>query len=144
MPTRKISQIISNQQMLLAQGDISVRRAAQLMAAAHVGSIMVTNGGRLVGIFTERDALNRVLAPGLDPDTVRLADVMTADPQSVTPDHLLGHALHLMFEGGFRHMPVVDGEGAPVGMVSSRDALGRELSAFEEERERCDALSERL
>lgn len=143
MPTRKISQIINNQRILVAAGDISVRAAARLMAEAHVGSIMIAADGRLVGIFTERDALNRVLAAGLDPDKVRLSDVMTADPQCVTPDHQLGHALHLMFEGGFRHMPVVE-NGRPIGMVSSRDALGHELSAFEEERERCDALSERL
>ncbi len=143
MPTRKISQIITNQRILVAAGDISVRAAARLMAEAHVGSIMIAADGKLVGIFTERDALNRVLAAGLDPDRVVLSEVMTADPQSVTPDHQLGHALHMMFEGGFRHMPVVE-NGRPVGMVSSRDALGRELSAFEEERERCDALSERL
>lgn len=143
MPSRKISQVIGTQNIVTAAASVSVREAARLMAQAHVGSIMITQNERLVGIFTERDALNRVLAAGLDPDRTPLSAVMTPDPQSVSSEHLLGHALHQMFEGGFRHMPVVD-NGRPVGMVSSRDALGPEMVAFEAEIERRNDISELL
>lgn len=144
MPSRKISQVIGNQNIVTAAASLSVLEAAKMMAQAHVGSIMIIERERLVGIFTERDALNRVLAAGLDPDRTPLSAVMTTSPQSVSVDHLLGHALHQMFEGGFRHMPVVDNNGRPVGMVSSRDALGPEMVAFEAEIERRNDISELL
>lgn len=144
MPSRKISQVIGNQNIVTAAASLSVLEAARIMAQAHVGSIMIIERERLVGIFTERDALNRVLAAGLDPDRTPLSAVMTTSPQSVSVDHLLGHALHQMFEGGFRHMPVVDNNGRPVGMVSSRDALGPEMVAFEAEIERRNDISELL
>lgn len=144
MPSRRISQVIGNQNIVTAAASLSVLEAARIMAQAHVGSIMIIERERLVGIFTERDALNRVLAAGLDPDRTPLSAVMTASPQSVSADHLLGHALHQMFEGGFRHMPVVDNNGRPVGMVSSRDALGPEMVAFEAEIERRNDISELL
>jgi len=113
------------------------------MAAERVGSVMVVRDGRLAGIFTERDALFRVLAARRDPETTRIADVMTANPQTITPDRPLGHAMHMMNEGGFRHVPVVV-DGRPVGMVSARDALGCELLAFEQELEQRESISERL
>ena len=93
---------------------------------------MVVEGGRLVGIFTERDALFGVIAEGRDPRSTRLGEVMTRDPQTIGPDKPLGHALHMMYEGGFRHVPVVE-NGRPLGMVSARDALGPELREFESE-----------
>nr|MBL8456868.1 CBS domain-containing protein [Zoogloeaceae bacterium] len=143
MPSRKISQVIGNQKIVTAAPGLSVLEAARKMAQAHVGSIMITESDRLVGIFTERDALNRVLAAGLDPDRTPLSAVMTANPQSISADAQLGHALHQMFEGGFRHMPVVEND-RPVGMVSSRDALGPEMVAFEAELERRNDISELL
>jgi CBS domain-containing protein len=143
MPSRKISQVIGNQKIVTAAPSLSVLEATRLMAQAHVGSIMITEGERLVGIFTERDALNRVLAAGLDPTRTPLSAVMTANPQAVSADALLGHALHQMFERGFRHMPVVE-DGRPIGMVSSRDALGPEMAAFEAEVERRNDISELL
>jgi CBS domain-containing protein len=109
-----------------------VIEAAGLMKRSRVGAIMVVQRGRLTGIFTERDALFRVLAERRDPHTTRLADVMTCDPQTIGPDKPLGHALHMMYEGGFRHLPVVE-NGAPLGIVSARDALGPELLEFETE-----------
>jgi CBS domain-containing protein len=94
-----------------------------------VGAVLVMHEHRLAGIFTERDALFRVIAEGRDPAATRLEDVMTANPRTIAPDRPFGHALHMMHEGGFRHVPVVDGD-APLGVVSARDALGPELEAF--------------
>jgi CBS domain-containing protein len=104
---------------------------------------MVVDGERLTGLFTERDALNRVLAAGLDPTRTTLADVMTTTLQTINADQPLGHAMHLMFEGGFRHVPVVKGD-RPIGMVSARDALGTELIAFEQELEQRASITELL
>lgn len=143
MPTRRIREVIEEQAILTAPGNVSVLEATQRMAEQHVGSVMITESGRLVGIFTERDALKRVLAAGLDPTRTRLADVMTRRPQTVTPDVVLGHALHIMFEGGFRHVPVVE-DGRPVGMISARDALGPELAAFEQELHQREVISQLL
>jgi CBS domain-containing protein len=143
MPTRSIREVIEQQPILTTSGDISVREATQRMAEARVGSVMITEDERLVGIFTERDALRRVLAAGLDPTRTRLADVMTHGPQTVAPDMPLGHALHMMHEGGFRHVPVVV-DGRPVGMISARDALGLEMVAFEQELRQRDLISELL
>ena len=143
MPTRTIADVVRGQRILTADGNLSVRVAAERMAAERVGSVMIVHGGRLAGIFTERDAMFRVLAARLDPETTPIADVMTANPQTITLDRPLSHAMHLMSEGGFRHVPVVV-DGRPVGMVSARDALGSELTAFEQEQQQREAISERL
>jgi CBS domain-containing protein len=84
-----------------------------------------------------------VLAEGRDARATRLAEVMTADPRTIGPDRPMGLALLMMYEGGFRHVPVVDG-GRPIGMVSARDALGPELRDFEHEIERRDQISRNL
>lgn len=141
MSNRKISEVISNQRVLCADGNTTVRNAARLMTQEKVGAMMIVKSGQLVGIFTERDMLNRVVAAGLDPESTKLADVMTANPQSVNADRLFSHAMLMMHEGGFRHLPVVE-NGRPVGMLSIRDALGPEMIAFESEREWRDALTE--
>jgi CBS domain-containing protein len=132
MPPRLIKDVITNQAILTMAPGASVREAARQMKLRRVGAVMVVEGGRLVGIFTERDGLFRVLADGRDPETTTLAAVMTANPATVTPDRKLGHALHMMNDSGFRHLPVVE-DGSPIGMVSIRDALGSELASFERE-----------
>lgn len=93
---------------------------------------MVLERKKLVGIFTERDALYRVLANGKNPKQTRLGEVMTLNPTTITANMPFGHALHLMYERNFRHVPVVD-DGVPIGMVSARDALGPEMEQFEAE-----------
>ena len=143
MPYRSIRTIIANQTVLTAPPQTTVAKASVLMKQRKVGAIMVVQGKRLAGIFTERDALFRVLAEGRDANTTRLVDVMTPDPQTIHPDKRLGHALHLMFEGGFRHMPVVE-NGQPIGLVSARDSLGPELKEFESELEIREHITEIL
>jgi CBS domain-containing protein len=102
------------------------------MKKHHVGALMVVEGGRLTGIFTERDAVFRVLAEGRDPAVTHVSEVMTIKPRTIDPEKAVGHALMIMYDGGFRHVPVVE-EGKPIGMISARDALGPELRAFESE-----------
>jgi CBS domain-containing protein len=126
---RSIRVIIEHQKPVTAPADITVAAAARLMKEHRIGAILVVQDGGLAGIFTERDALFRVVAEGRDPAATRVAEVMTANPRTIAPDRPFGHALHLMYEGGFRHVPVVD-NGRPLGVVSSRDALGPDLQQF--------------
>jgi CBS domain-containing protein len=126
---RPVRSIIEDQKPVTATADITVAAAARLMKEHRIGALLVLQEGRLAGIFTERDALFRVIAEGRDPKKTRIAEVMTANPRTIAPDRPFGHALHLMYEGGFRHVPVVD-NGRPLGVVSSRDALGPDLQQF--------------
>jgi CBS domain-containing protein len=130
MPNRPIRQIIRRNKLVTASENTTVAEAARLMTEARVGAILVLRKEKLVGIFTERDALNRVLAVGLDPLHTKLAQVMTPRPDSIAPDKPFGHALIMMFEHGYRHMPVVE-NGKPVGVVSMRDARPPELNELE-------------
>ena len=144
MPQRPIRSVIAKQKILTATAEITVIGAARLMKKKSVGAVMVVkDNGRLAGIFTERDALFRVLAEGRDPKTTRLSEVMTAQPQTITPEKPFGHALLMMYESGFRHVPVVE-DGKPVGMVSARDVLGPELQEFESELQRRTRIGEIL
>ena len=74
-----------------------------------------------------------MLAGGLDPDTTKVAEVMVRDPRTIREDKPLSYALQFMADGGFRHVPVVDASGAPVGMVSARDALGKDMVQLEQD-----------
>jgi CBS domain-containing protein len=120
--SRPISEILRGHQLVSADPGMSVREAAQLMASEKIGALPVVREGRLIGIFTERDALVRVLARGLDPDKTPVSEVMTADPITIDARRPFKHALQMMVNGGFRHVPVVE-SGSVVGVVSARDAL---------------------
>ena len=126
---RPIRSIIEDQTPVTAAADMTVAAASRLMKEKRVSAILVLDGGRLAGIFTERDALFRVIAEGRAPESTTLADVMTRNPRTIAPDRPFGHALHIMHEGEFRHVPVVE-NGRPLGMVSARDALSPELKNF--------------
>ena len=141
---RTLSQVVAGQTVISASAETTVRTAAITMAQKNIGAVVIVDSfGKLIGLFTERDVLNRVVARGLDPDTTPLSLVMTEKLQTCTPDKPLGHALHMMFEGGFRHVPVVD-DGKPIGMVSARNALGPEIVAFEAELKERDHIAEIL
>ena len=125
MSQRNVGQLIKRGVVHLKAG-ASVREACELMATNHVGAVLVMEDGRLDGIFTERDALNRVLAARLDPDTTTLGDVMTRDPITLSPQTPVTEALRLMSEIGFRHVPIVEQEEVH-GIISLRDFVGVEL-----------------
>lgn len=144
MPNRTLRQVIEGQTVVSAPASTTVRAAAITMSEHRIGAILVVDGeGQLTGLFTERDVLNRVVALSLDPDTTPLSAVMTVKLQTATPDKPLAHALHMMLEGGFRHVPVVE-NGKPVGMVSARNALGLEIHQFEKELKDRDHIAEIL
>ncbi|HIJ62161.1 MAG TPA: CBS domain-containing protein [Rhodospirillaceae bacterium] len=143
MRTRLVRDVIEGQKILCLAPTVTVSEAARRMKEQKVGSAMVVADGRLAGIFTERDALMRVLAAGLDAGATPLSAVMTAELVTIDQQATLMEALRLMHDGGFRHVPVVDA-GRPVGIVSIRDALGEELIRFNREVAERQELAERL
>jgi CBS domain-containing protein len=143
MTERTIRSIVEGQEVVTATATTTITEAARLMRQANVGAVMVVEGERLVGVFTERDAVFRVVAEGVDATRTALADVMTRDPQGIHPDRPFTHALHMMHEGRFRHVPVVE-DGKLLGMVSARDALGPELEGFVYEMLRQEQIQEVL
>ena len=132
---KPVRSVMQRRKVLKAAPETLVSKAAKLMAAKNVGAIMVVEDDRLVGIFTERDVVFRVVARGLDAQTTRLADVMTRAPHTVEPDKPFGYALLVMQEKGFRHLPVIQ-DGKPIGIVSSRSAMDPELEEFVSEAHR--------
>lgn len=100
--------------------DTLVTECVRSMAAEKIGALLVMDGDRLIGIFTERDALNKVLAAGLDPRSTKVSAVMTRDPCCVPPTLTVGAAMELVSERRFRHLPIVD-QDRVVGLVSSGD-----------------------
>ena len=126
MPIRSVRSIIAKQTPVTAPKSATVREASRTMKLHNVGALLIVDGTRLVGIFTERDALFRVLAEGRNADTTRLTEVMTSQPQTIGCDEPFLQALRIMHKGRFRHLPVVEFE-RPLGMVSVRDALDDDL-----------------
>jgi CBS domain-containing protein len=132
---RRLSDIVYNQTPLTLSPSASVKEACSRMRERRAGSVLVTDGkGRLSGIFTGRDAICRVLAAGKDAAATKLAEVMTSDPITMTPDKSAIDALRLMWDGGFRHVPVVK-DGKLLGVVSRGDFRGAEQDRLDEERE---------
>lgn len=134
MAYRQMSDIVRNQKPVTLTPKATVQEACRQMRAKRVGAVLVTDGtGRLVGIFTGRDACCRVLAECKNAATTPLADVMTPNPTTMAPGKNAVEALRLMQDGGFRHVPVVD-QGKIVGVVSRGDFKGTEIDRVDEER----------
>lgn len=100
--------------------DTSVAACVRTMSAERIGAVIVMDGERLAGIFTERDALNKVLAAGLDPVATKVCEVMTKDPLCILPTTTVGEAMELVTKRRFRHLPVVE-DGKVRAVVSSGD-----------------------
>ncbi len=143
MPNRQLKSVVRERPLVVASPETSVLDAARAMRDKGVGSVLIEAHQTLVGIFTERDLMNRVVAAGLSAADTTLAQVMTAEVIGLEGDKPLSHALHLMHQHGFRHVPVLE-QGRPVGIVSARDALGIEWQQFERELKLADDIAEIL
>jgi len=135
MFSQRVKHVMEKKKLLTAPPETTVSKAAKLMANKNVGAVMVVENERLVGIFTERDAVFRVIAKGRDALTTKISEVMTNAPQTVDPEETFGYALLLMHENGFRHVPVIE-NGKPIGIVSSRNALDPDMEEFVSEAQR--------
>jgi CBS domain-containing protein len=123
MPDRLVSEVIQGRPFPSTGTGTTVREAAIIMKEWHSSAILIVHKGVLTGICTERDIVFRAVANSCDPANTAISTIMTRNIQTVGPDKPFGHALHLMSEGGFRHLPVVDDTGHPVGLLAAHDAL---------------------
>lgn len=132
---RRLSDIIWNQDPLVMPSTTSVQTACQKMSERKAGSVLVIDdSGALVGIFTGRDAVCRALAKNREASTTALSEVMTTNPVTMSPELTAIDALRLMWDGGFRHVPLVRGTKI-LGVVSRGDFKGDEHSRHEDERD---------
>jgi signal-transduction protein with cAMP-binding, CBS, and nucleotidyltransferase domain len=113
--------------LITVAGDVTVHEAVRTMAASAVGAVLILEEAKVKGIFTERDVMTKVISKDLDPKTTRVVDVMTSDVRTarVTDDAI--DCLELMAAGRFRHLPVVDENDHPIGMLSQRDFVATTL-----------------
>ena len=134
-----VPDVVRDQKLAQVPETMTVREAAALMAARHIGAVLIMDGPRLAGIFTERDLMARVVSPGLDPAATRLAQVMTRDPDTIDGDASALDALQMMRRSGYRHLPVARGDRI-VGIISVRDLYGTVIAELEEDLRDRDAF----
>ena len=125
-----MSPVVFSREVYGVERGTFVKAAVARMVEQQISSVLVFEGQRTVGIFTERDAVRRVLHPGLDPATTPVDQVMTADVQTIGPETSIQEALALMSQGRYRHLPVLN-EGEVMGMVSVGD-LTHEVNVHNE------------
>ncbi len=116
-----LSKLVEGRQAVHCVGpDTLVTQCVARMTLHKIGAVMVMDGDKAVGIFTERDALNRVLSAGLDPADTKVSSVMTRDPYCLPPTTTVADAMRLVTKRRFRHLPIVE-NGKVLAIVSSRD-----------------------
>lgn len=118
-----VGRLIRQREPVIVPPGATVGEAVRLMKRHRTGCVLVQEGGKLIGIFTERDILAKLVGTGYDPASVKVEGVMTRNPETLTPDDPVAFALRLMSVGGFRHIPLVDGEGRPVATLSVKDIV---------------------
>lgn len=117
---------LTNKVPLCLDHNLEVGTVIRKMVERKVGSVLLTDeSGKVVGIFTERDYLNRFGLQDKDPVTTPIREVSTLKPIMVPPETTIAFALNLMSHGGFRHLPIVDEHDMPLGVVSVRDVIDR-------------------
>ena len=127
-----ICDLLKNQVVISAEPHQTVLAVARLMVDHNIGAVPVVQHGRLLGIFSERDLMNRVVVGGKDPAHIRVSQVMTEDPMTVQPGDSLETCMTLMRRHGFRHLPVcLDRELK--GFISLRDILLHDLDEKDDE-----------
>lgn len=125
----RVYDLVKDRRIYSCEADQTVVEAARFMMEHNIGALPVLRNGDLVGMFSERDIMNRVVAVGRLPGQTRVSEVMTPNPRSVTVDESVENCLFLMREFGFRHLPICEGKKLR-GLVSLRDVMLR--SAGEE------------
>lgn len=127
MARKQIADLISSQSALIASPEMNVRDAVHWMIRENRPAILIEREHHLIGIFTEHDALSRVLAEGRDPVLTKLHEVMTRNPVTLTPEHTLLDAFNTMRQFDFRHVAIVS-QGRAAGVLSLRDFLDVDIS----------------
>jgi CBS domain-containing protein len=122
--------LVKDRRLYSVESTRTVLEAARYMMEHNVGAVPVLRNGDLVGILSERDIMNRVVAVGRTPGTTAVSEVMTANPRAVAADESIEECLFIMQEFGFRHLPIVDGKELK-GLVSLRDVMMHQATEIE-------------
>ena len=129
--------VMATQRPLTLKPSSTVTEAMRAMQREHRGCVLVTDDGttrsKLLGIFTERDVLFRIVDKGRNPAALPIGDVMTANPENLSEKATVAYVLNKMSVGGFRHVPIVDDEHRPVCVISVRDVVNFLVNAFPRE-----------
>lgn len=130
-----IYDLVKDRKVYSTEADNTVLEASRFMMEHNIGALPVMRDGELVGIVSERDIMNRVVAQGRMPGTTKVSEIMTPNPKSIHVSESVENGLFLMREFGFRHLPITDGKQLK-GLVSLRDLLLRYVSQKEAETRR--------
>jgi CBS domain-containing protein len=122
----RIVDLVKARDVYFVEPERSVLDTAKYMADRNIGAVAVVRGDELIGIFSERDLMKRVVAAGKDPSTTTVAEVMTSDPLAVSPQAQIADCMRMMKEHSFRHLPICDGRKVK-GLLSLRDLLLHDL-----------------
>ena len=141
MKHRSVSEMVRDQVVIALPPDVTAREAARVMANRRIGAVLITQDGLLLGIFTERDMVARVVALGLDPDKTELSAVMTPKPRTIDQGASTAEALRTMQQGGFRHLPVTK-RGRIADILSLRDFASSDLLEIERAQDLERAIAE--
>jgi len=130
-----LRELVKDRRLFSVDAGRTVLEAARYMMEHNVGAVPVVRSGDLVGILSERDIMNRVVAVGRTPGTTDVSEVMTPSPRAVPADETIEECLFIMREFGFRHLPIVDGKQLK-GLVSLRDVLMHQAAEIERQARR--------
>jgi CBS domain-containing protein len=128
----KVYELVKDRETFSVNADQTVLEAAHYMAEKNIGAVAVLRNNELVGIFSERDIMGRVVAAAKDPAKTRVAEVMTANPVVADIGDSLENCMVLMKQHGFRHLPICEGKQIR-GLISLRDILLRDLTEKDNE-----------
>jgi CBS domain-containing protein len=128
----EVKRLIKGKALVHVAPVATVAEAAAMMSQERIGAVLILDNGRLCGIFTERDLLNRVVAPGLNPQVTPISDVMTSKVAVARADESYGDCMEKMKKVGCRHLPVVDNDRL-LGIISIRDLLMHDISVKNDE-----------
>jgi len=140
---KTVGEIVQDRPLHVVQKDVSVLQAVRYMVEHQIGAVPVLDGESVVGIFSERDVLTRIVAPGLDAASVQVARVMTKGPAILEKDNTYGQALLIMNRFHIRHLPVMNA-GRLIGCISIRDLQLVDIEAKEQEIEFMDDYARKL
>jgi CBS domain-containing protein len=144
MQLRPVSSILKSKNAAVIDSDASITEVAREMKNHQQGAVIVVSNGRISGFITKEDIINNVVAEHLDPDNTTAGSIMNTNPIIIRSDRSFGQALYLMHEYNIHHIPVIDEDQKPLGVVCAGDALSTDLNEFAHDAEMLDHIAEIL